>query len=199
MSPIPDGFADCSIRLTYAALSRSAYVTLGVDNTENDLSAEALAAVIGDAWVLAGSVNTGFDANVTTNDVTARLGTASGEPIVGIHAVNLQGAGDNNPAPPNVATLINKQSARGGRRGRGRMFIPWWQDEAEIDGSGTITPASVIQRQAFIQKFFDTLAAGGVPMVLLHADGKTAPGPPDRVTSVVVQNRVATQRRRLGR
>lgn len=199
MAPLPAGFAQCAVELSYATLTRSAFVTFGVDNTENDLDADNVASAVASAWMQNGSINTGFGHQVTNRVVTVRLGTDTGEPEIGTHTINNGGGGDNSPPAANVAVILTKNTARGGRRGRGRMFIPWWYDDVDIDGAGLILPGSMASRQGFANLFHGALGAAGIPMVLLHSEGKTAEGPPTPVTSLTLQNRVGTQRRRLGR
>lgn len=103
------------------------------------------------------------------------------------------GGAGNNPAPPNVATLIRKVTALGGRRGRGRMFWPCIE-ESNIDHAGRIPTLDRAAKQAVVDSFFEDVETFGRQLVLLH---DTAAVPPTPITSLVVDERVATQRDRL--
>lgn len=123
--------------------------------------------------------------------------------------------------PPNVAIVVEKITSRAGRRGRGRMFIPG-VPESNADDNGLLgTNATAWNNQG--TSFLNTLAAAaggsavGSPVVPLLFHGPTsvttvttgpgirtvtttegAAGPdPDVITGLVVDPKLATQRRRL--
>jgi hypothetical protein len=146
-----------------------------------------------------GSLLSRLDSGCTLGPVTVRLGQDGGEALVGIHEIAANGGATLTSPPPNVAVLVHKRTPRGGRRGRGRFFIPWFVGETDIDEAGVITPAQVNALSIACEVFRAALASNAVPMVILHEDGKTAPGAPDLVSSLYVDRLVATQRRRLGR
>lgn len=103
-------------------------------------------------------------------------------------------------APPNVAYLVRKQTGLGGRRNRGRMYIPGpprnWFSAAGIFGTTQLASA-----QTAVEELLDpsTLALAGFSnAVLFHSTGVTpTPSTPTPITSLSVQSKVATQRRRL--
>jgi hypothetical protein len=101
--------------------------------------------------------------------------------------------------------LIHKRTSRGGRRGRGRMYIPWASPTSDIGETGVVTSTRVTAAQSAINAWRTAVIAAAGPIVLLHrpsTPGTThpsTPGPPDEVSSLVVDPLVATQRRRLGR
>jgi hypothetical protein len=95
---------------------------------------------------------------------------------------------------PNVAILVTKNTGLGGRRGRGRMYIPGVTE----DGVGAVGQLAEATQEAFQDQcnaFLVLMTLAGLPVVLLHSDATT----PTAVTSLSVSNRVATQRRRLRR
>jgi hypothetical protein len=195
--PTPPGFADVSMRLNLSGFARSAYITYGVDPTSTDPDAIATQCVL--AWIGAGSMNSRLDSTVTMAEVIVRLGTDGGEDLLG-SAVNASVGGLTGGAPPpNVAVLMHKRTARGGRRGRGRLFLPWFCSDNDTNEDGTLLPALVTAVQTAGAIWLADLATRNVPMHILHSPGQTAEGPPNEVTSLVVSNLVATQRRRLGR
>lgn len=194
---VPPGFADVSVRLTLAGLSRPAYVTMGLDPTSAD--PDAVAASVRIAWNKTGSMNSRQSNTVTMGPVTVRIGQDGGEATVGIDEQLVVGAVSQSAPSAQVALLIHKRTARGGRRGRGRMFLPWAIAEGSVDEAGLILPATVTAYNAALEVFRLELAAQQCPMVVLHEPGRTTPGAPDVVTTLLADRLIATQRRRLGR
>jgi len=101
-------------------------------------------------------------------------------------------------APNNVATILRKSTALGGRRNRGRMFIPN-PIEAEVSAAGVYTApgialwntaAALIMPGGGIHTAFGFLGDA----VVLHDTGSQTPAV---VTNLTCQSRVGTQRRRL--
>jgi hypothetical protein len=115
-------------------------------------------------------------------------------------------------APPNLCFLIRKQTALGGRRGRGRMFLPGVA-EADVDQAGNVSEARQTGLNASFGTFHAALVTLDSPMVLLHdpatvwalEDGQPVRVPvgvapaPTVVTSLSAQAVAATQRRRMRR
>lgn len=102
----------------------------------------------------------------------------------------------------NTAMLVRKGSGLAGRANRGRWYLPPGRlAEADVNNYGLIDAADL----AVIQGEVDTLFAGlqtaaGGDLVILHSEDVPAPGlepPPTVITSLTVDQRVATQRRRL--
>jgi len=126
--------------------------------------------------------------------VEGTLMTSTG-PVSAEKTRNLPGTGSA-PFPPNVSFLVKKITARGGRAGRGRMFVP-----AMAVGESNITPEGLIETSPFNSfsnswnAYFTAVDATDAPPVLLHSDGST----PDPITAFQAQQLVCTQRRRLAR
>lgn len=97
--------------------------------------------------------------------------------------------------PQNCALLVRKNTSRGGRRGKGRMFLPGVLNEGGVDGVGQISNVDLTAWQSNVSSFFDNLETAGLPMVLLHETGAVLA--PDPVTSLVCDPVISTQRRRL--
>jgi len=109
-----------------AGLSRPAYLTFGIDpsgGTPQDAATAVMTAVC-----TAGSLITAFDNALTVTQVRVSMGQDGSEDLVGMVAGTNTGSSAKASPPPNVAVLVHKVTARGGRRGRGRMFIPWCVD-----------------------------------------------------------------------
>lgn len=107
--------------------------------------------------------------------------------------------GNNFPMPPpNVATLVRKVTSGRGRRAQGRMFLPGLVSETDIDNAGFIDPTARATLQGRLDDWLDALLAPGFQMAILHgSEGETPAGPPNIVTGLALQPKVASQRRRL--
>lgn len=196
---IPDGFAQVCIPLLHVGQSREACITFGVEAAAIDWGSELNAIFV--TW----QENLGIfvDEGVVQGPARATVGTPSGEGLSVEGTTTYVNSGTAAKVPSNVALLIRKLTSRGGRRGRGRMYVPWILNEGSVDDVGNIdgTYRGTLQAAA-IQWMADLAEAapGGpfAPMVLLHSSGgSTAPGSPNEVTDLVVDPLVATQRRRL--
>ena len=126
-----------------------------------------------------------------TKLVTTRL--ASGPVTVEVGAV-VTGTQVGNPLPNNCSFLVRKISALGGRRNRGRLFVPPFRfGEDTVAGNGTITAAQVSAMQGEWTAFLTQMNLVDLTPVIWHSDG--SPGP--EITSMLVQPRIATQRTRM--
>lgn len=195
--PTPPGYARISIPFKLNTLSRTAYVVFGVDPTSTIASTVADQAF---SFINAsGAVKSIVDSQVTMGPATCYLGTDGTADIVGVGVLTATGGATGTAVPANVALLCLKRTARGGRRGRGRMFIPWAVVSSETDETGTINTSFLTPKTAALTAGLAALTTATAPMVLLHQPGNTPTGPPDPVTAISCSGLVATQRRRLGR
>lgn len=194
---IPPGYADISVRLTNAAVQRPCYITFGVNPTETN--PDTVAGIVSTSLGVAGGFHTKLDNNVSIGPVVARLGQDGGEALVGVSELVIAGTAVLASPPPNVALLVHKRTQRGGRRGRGRLFLPWFLGETDIDEGGTVLQATATSIQTALEVWRSDLATRSCPMVILHEPGVSNSGLPDNVSTLTVDRLVATQRRRLGR
>lgn len=200
---IPAGYSQVQLPLSHALSLRSALVTWGVDSSDaaGDFVqlADDMVAVFEDAF--AGELAS----DVTIGPATVRAGTDGGDPLAVTGSQTGVGLETAAIAPSNVALLIKKATGTGGRRGRGRMYIPWIVQDAAVDEVGMIAGGSLPAYQGDATDFHADLAAGttgtwATPMVLLHDSSGAGPEPgPSTVTGLTVDGMVANQRRRLGR
>lgn len=113
-----------------------------------------------------------------------------------------------NPLPQNCALLVHKRTATGGRRGRGRIYMPW-VNEQNVDANGVIATTQLATYQTAWSGILtdlnalDTGTAGDfgdtfAHMFVLHSPkGGVSGGPPSQVTALQCDSTIATQRRRL--
>jgi hypothetical protein len=126
--------------------------------------------------------------------VTATIMSITG-PVVSNFISPSEGTLVNAVVPPNCCLLISKNTAVGGRKGRGRLFmVAGVLFETEVDAAGRISAATVLAHNDSWETFQTSMDLDGNPMVLLHSDGLTTPTP---ISSFTTSNLLATQRRRM--
>jgi hypothetical protein len=115
--------------------------------------------------------------------------------LVGEFTDPMAGAAGGSPVPPAVCALITKRTTNGGRRGRGRSFLPGLA-EADVEDSGALDPAYVAAITAAFNGMRDDAETAQLPLVLLHSDGPGAEPFPYTITAFECQSQAGTQRRR---
>lgn len=191
MAVIPTGFAQCNLFFVGSSVPRNAQIALGIDNNAT-LGAPALAGVVGGAWVT--HIMPLLPEVLTLEGVKAKLGpNATGAESTISYGVP-GGDDDAEPMPPNVAILVSKNTATGGIKNKGKIFVPAFP-ESDSSGGGYLLVARQTAWQTAMDAFLGALDTADSPMVVLHNDA-TAPTP---VTDLLVQLRLATQKRRLRR
>lgn len=167
--------------------------TLATEWTSGSETLTALATRVGNAW------NTRIRTLQHTSYIFQRIDTigrdSSGTETAAVVLYGNAGGGGGNALPPNVATLVKKNTGLRGRKNRGRMYVPGLAGEGDVDNNGFISGASLGTFQTAFTNFFNDLD-GATPVsdiMLLHEDNSLA----TRVSSLEVENLVATQRRRL--
>jgi hypothetical protein len=101
--------------------------------------------------------------------------------------------------PPNTAYLTRKITGLGGRRNRGRFYMPG-VSEVDVDNTGLLTATHRTNYQTSVNAWFAQNNAGAEieAHALFHETPEGAPGiAPTDITSLLVQPKVGTQRRRL--
>lgn len=188
---IPAGFSHCSIFWAGTGLPLGAATTFGINNLL-DQPAEDVATIVANAitnsTLVGNLVNT-----VTTTTIRVKNGpNDTGEFHEG--TMTIVGGNSNPGMPPNVAYLIKKSTLTGGKRGRGRMYLPG-VPEAAVDVAGTVAGATVSAINTDLGALLADLISVDCPMTLLHSDS----GLPSTVSALTIDGKVATQRRRVRR
>lgn len=113
--------------------------------------------------------------------------------------VNAAGGTNLSCPPPNCCILVKKTSAVGGRANQGRMYVPaGYMAEGDVDEGGNISGAAFSGWTGNNTAFLSAVQ-GGTFMNELGILHELVPSAPTTVTSLVVQSKIATQRRRLHR
>lgn len=194
---IPPGFAHATVPLQHSLLARTAVTTFGIDLAGFAGTDAAAADAVMTCWV--NFVAPVIDSNVTAGPVVLTVGQDGSENIVVSGTTSQVGGDSQSSVPPSVAVIINKITARGGRRGRGRMFVPWAVNTADVSEAGLIASGAQGALTAAFDLFRQCLSTSDVDMVLLHSDGISDPGAPNAITNLVTEALIGSQRRRLGR
>jgi hypothetical protein len=189
---IPTGYAQINWKFTGTSCPNGAEVTLGVDISSYGGTPAAAA---GDAIV---AYNDNIDgimpATVTLASVLVKFGPNATGPSAESPSGNA-GSGGGASTSPNVAWLVHKTTAQGGRAGRGRMYWPGVQ-ESEVDPSGNLSTAFVTGAQTAVDGFLADLSTALLIPVVLH--GAASPlSTPTTILSLEVDGVAATQRRRM--
>lgn len=193
---IPVGFGQARVMCAFSGSPDPFVITWGYDGDvaeDPNTDAAEIAAIL---------VATGrpfkpaeYSNQITFRGVEVTRQTATG-PIGGLSSALVVGTKSAPMIPCNSAFLLQKHTARGGRMGRGRCFLPpIWTDENNVSPLGIITAFDLSQMQVLWTSALTALLASDCPPVLLHADGST----PDPITSWTISDLCATQRRRMRR
>lgn len=191
---IPSGFAQVNYIYSGSSCPTGAQWTHGVDisgyaGSPSDLGAQAHANYISEGL---------FGLQVTTcrlDAILVKFGPTATGPSA-LHNVGTTGSIGSQGISPQVSILVQKRTAFGGRRGRGRLYFPG-PTESDVTNAGEVDSAYHAAAQLAFDNLLAEFSSDGMPWVLLHG-GAGAPVPYD-ITSLEVSSTVATQRRRLRR
>jgi hypothetical protein len=187
---IPVGFAQATYVFSSGFLPFGAVITHGISDNllkTPDEIAEDLYQAFSDNML--GSLHTSVNFDTVRIKRGPNSTGATGE-FTGV----LTGGQGGTAAPPNLAYLIEKNTGLGGRRGRGRLFLPG-VEEGSVEGDGAL--GAVMLGGLITQSglWLADIETAGYNMVLLHSDATA----PTEVTSLSVDPRAATQRNRMRR
>nr|CRY97734.1 hypothetical protein [uncultured prokaryote] len=200
---IPAGFGQVGMELRNSGDPDSWYMTFGVAIDRPEVEDSVIGAKINQAfeesWLLS------MTANTTLVGCQFTRGVAPFENITSFTASGETGDGSTGRLPQNCALLVAKRTALGGRRNRGRFFVPNVLTDGAVDNVGVIGQPTVDAFQAVADQFLGDLAdedyegyAISLPMVILHNEASSGTTPsPTTVNKLTVDGRISTQRRRL--
>lgn len=94
--------------------------------------------------------------------------------------------------PPNNAFLVHKNSNLIGRKYHGRWYIPSVAEGA-VDPAGTVSAADIAIWNPILATYLAGCVTDGNTPIIFHSDGSLA----NTITSLTIDTKVATQRRRL--
>lgn len=151
-----------------------------------------------------------LDSQVTVEKPTINLGDGSAVPLQAT-ATGAAVAGTITGAmpPPQIAVLIKKVTGHGGKKNRGRIYLPWFVNEADVDETGVIASSPLASMQTNATALKTALNTAGTWIQVSNKDLATDPTSGKKyvtalhngfeVGQLIVESVVATQRRRLER
>lgn len=190
---IPDGKAQANLIFTGAALPTHAEVTFGIDVSSFAGEPADAAAQIATDWSSAG-MDAAYVGDVTLNEVRVKFGPNDTGPFGSVFP-GIDGSAANPAVPANTSLLVNKQTAMGGRVGRGRFYLPGVPSN-QIDADGQVHSGFLGTIAGHLSDFLSKLGTDDLAMVLLHGESHATLGTA-LVLQLIPQNKLATQRRRL--
>jgi hypothetical protein len=168
--------------------------SVGTTRADLELAVEEMASDWRDAFIpTAASMYVGWSFFGVRGDLNS-----SDEGLVQFESADagMTGTAVGETPPVNTAILVRKYTGFGGRKNRGRVFVPpWGVSEGLISKLGVLDNTFRAAHQAAWTAFRVAALGHDAPPVLLHAEGSVEP--PRDITSFSVQTQVATQRRRL--
>lgn len=197
MATPPNGYGQ--IRFVFALIGKpdTMVSTIGYHRAVGDFADPSAAAETYAAAFSAASRPFSADAMITAYTFQGCEATeySGGAPFVGSASRNLGGTNGGTALPPNCSFLVTKRSTAGGRRGRGRMFLPpIMMGETLVNEAGAVQDSTNLEiYQGYWDDALAAVQASDFPPVLLHTDGST----PSPITALTIQRLIATQRRRL--
>ena len=212
-TPIPAGEYRAKLRFRLTGDAEEMICTLGLRNNEpGERDLNEVARAVYDAWTGAMPLGDQLNAYAFVG-VDIQAGMATGADEQGTYNEIYQGGSSAAPLPQNCALLVKKKTAQAGRRNSGRMFVPPLAlAESGVAANGVIDSGQLTDYQGKYNQFYDNLrdstALPGAPetsfMPVIHHSAPVGEQPPlvlvsTDVTAFVVDQVIATQRRRLRR
>jgi hypothetical protein len=193
--PIPVGFGVAQIVFTCSGDSRTPEITFGFQAI-SATDPNAMATSIMTAWT-AKFVPAALASTWSVSKVMTSVHLGSGI-IDGLDGSPSAGTASFNAASLAVCMLLRKQTALGGRKNRGRCYLPaGYLGELSVDQAGVIDPTLVGATTTRWTDFIDQLATDDLPMMLIHSGPVGGPfDDPTGVDTGFCESMVATQRRR---
>lgn len=199
---IPPGFAQGVLNFTWTGDGEPMVSTIGLDVSDAGGDGQSVAEALHVAFgtTLADRLSD----PVTFTHATVYMGQDGGGTIPFDSTGDpVPGTADGASLPSNCAYLLRKRTGLGGRRGRGRMYLPG-VGEDEADNLGNLPGAwlTTMQDRAddFMAALLDDTVGPAIPPVVLHrSEGIGAEPVPTPITVFQMDGKIATQRQRLRR
>lgn len=191
---IPPGYAECSMEFWLAGYLRPAVITQGFKITGSVGSSYNVADQFDLAF--ANSFKALFDSNVTMRNAKAVIGQDGSDPIVQVSTTQTAGTSSRESTAPALALMVTKNTNLGGRKHRGRNYMPWALADSDVAENGAVNPTRLTSWAAALDEYMDYIIGPTTDLldepVILHTD----PTVPTPVTSFTPNPAIRTQRRR---
>lgn len=188
---IPVDYAQVNVFMPVSQYPYVPQCTFGVDTREFVGTTTEFAEAIYDIWSTEWA---GFlTSNVTFDKVRVKYGPNATGPAEEFGG-SASGAVSGESVEPSVAALVTKNTSLGGRQGRGRFYLPG-MPESYLNPGGDLTSTGMLQGQSCADAWLAAMNTANIPPVLLHGVG-TSDTTPEEITSLTLQGRYGSQRRR---
>lgn len=189
---------ECVASFVVRAVGTVKDLTFGIgykdDGVGPDLSPATMAeSLLDNARAAGGFLKADFVANnFVVVGVRYYVQTVDG-PLGGEIIVNETGTGGGAEGSANSAVLVTKGTGLGGRRNRGRWYVPPIMASFDVNMAGVIGSGIVPLFQSQLEDWRTAVELDGIELLLHHSDGSAG----TRLESFTVQDTVGTQRRRI--
>ena len=194
--------------IQHDGLARQAEVTYAVNDASVNWSAQQWADALQN--VFQDNLKTRIDTDAVIVKTTTLKGDGTSTFTTGEStASGTRGTAPFSAAPANCAQLVRKITAFGGRKNRGRMYLPWSINEGLVDEIGSIDATFTADTQAKLDDWRDAITDTGGHLVIANRVYDRPWNQPNRqlvsvdmgeeVIGVPVDSMMATQRRRMPR
>ncbi len=187
---IPPGFAQVNLNFNGTAAPRGAQVTFGVDNSSLDSGPAFIATTMLTQW--ASHMLAQQSSNITLASCRVKLGP-NDTGLDAVVSLGTAGSVSAESVEPQVALLVSKVTASGGRQNRGRLFIPGIPDVV-FGSNGQVVGSALTAYPPILTDWLADIDTAGFPMVILHNSVEATPTP---VVDLAMQLTCASQRRRI--
>lgn len=193
---IPVGYGNWITEYHISGDSEAMITTMGVDVSTWGGDYAAGVEWLADQWFVCWEGSASTDTIIGPSSIA--IGQDGGDPLTYYDTDNDNGNATDYPIWPNSALLVKKTTASGGRRNRGRNYIPGLALRDLVSQAGVVDSALLTDINTNLATFLSTVNAGtgfhATDLVVLHSE---APATPAVITSLVADQKLATQRRRL--
>jgi hypothetical protein len=196
---LPEGFGIIRHRFLLDGDPESMYVSYAVKLTDGPFTADAVAQGTHEAWADLWGAR-GSDKYVL-KETTSEINAGDPDPLVGAYVHDDPGVHSSTLIPQNSSWLVHKSTGFGGRRNKGRMYVPG-VFESSVNDIGQVDGTAISDWNGSLATFRTAiLAVAGVSALsLLHTPSDDDPTPTGTdVTALTMDSVIATQRRRLRR
>lgn len=193
---VPEGYSDVTLIVTAAGITREFTTSIGI--APITLDPPTPAEIADNFYDISTAADRPWHPSLMSNQYTFQgvsvRTTVDGLPLIGTHLDPVQGTNSLGPSPCNCALLVKKNTAAGGRKNRGRMYVtPHIIAETHVNAVGVIDDDVVATVQTWFDSWVDDIVGLDYEGVLFHSDSTT----PTQLSSLSVESLIATQRRRM--
>lgn len=205
-----DGLVLAVTHLLHDNMVREAVVTYAILDDANVDTAQGWADFLQDKFQL--HLKSLLDNEVVIVNTTTLRGDGTSTFTTGEStAAGTRGTVSHASLPSNCAVLGKKLTGVGGRRNRGRIYLPWFVAEGNVDETGGIDSGVISDIQTGVTAWLGAInAVTNADMVIANRTYDRAWNVPGRrlvstetsgnqVTAITIERTIATQRRRMPR